>query len=68
MDQGFSGFMPIIEDINITGETSLMTTDGSLIAAHIITLKMTNKEEVVCSMSKDKLQSLFFLLGKILMA
>lgn len=60
--------MPIIEDINITSETSLMTTDGSLIAAHIVTLRMTNKEEIVFSISKDKIQSLFFLLGKMLMA
>jgi acyl carrier protein len=67
MNESFSGFLPILQDINITEETSLMLTDGELASGHLVRLIMTNEEEVMFSISKDKLQSLFFLLGKIFM-
>ena len=66
MDQVFSGFMPAMKNIEITNQTSMITTDGSLINGHIIKITLGDNQEIILSTTEDQLQKLFFLILKIL--
>jgi hypothetical protein len=66
MDQVFSGFMPAMKNIEITNQTSMITTDGSLIKGHIIKIILGDNQEIILSTTEDQLQKLFFLILKIL--
>jgi hypothetical protein len=66
MDEVFSGFMPAMKNIEITNQTSMITTDGSLINGHIIKITLGDNQEIILSTTEDQLQKLFFLILKIL--
>jgi hypothetical protein len=66
MDDIFSGFMPAIKNIEITNQTSMITTDGSLINGHIVKILLGDNQEIILSLMEDQLQKLFFLILKIL--
>jgi hypothetical protein len=66
MDEVFSGFMPAMKNIEITNQTSMITTDGSLIKGHIINIILGDNQEIILSTTEDQLQKLFFLILKIL--
>ena len=66
MDEVFSGFMPAMKNIEITNQTSMITTDGSLIKGHIIKIILGDNQEIILSTTEDQLQKLFFLILKIL--
>lgn len=66
MEEVFSGFMPAIKNIELTNQTSMITTDGSLIAGHIVKITLGDGQELIFSMMEDQLQKLFFLILKIL--
>ena len=66
MDEVFSGFMPAMKNIEITNQTSMITTDGSLVNGHIIKITLGDNQEIILSTTEDQLQKLFFLILKIL--
>ncbi|MBM3211011.1 hypothetical protein FJZ33_02245 [Candidatus Poribacteria bacterium] len=66
MDEEFSGFMPAIKNIEITNQTSMIATDGSLVNGHIIKIILGDGQEIILSVIEDQLQKLFFLILKIL--
>ena len=66
MDEVFSGFMPAMKNIEITNQTSMITTDGSIINGHIIKIILGDNQEIILSTTEDQLQKLFFLILKIL--
>lgn len=61
----FSGFMPMIDQIHVTKETSMINTDGDLVNAH--TFKITTKDgsDHVFSISNHDLIRLYFLINKV---
>jgi hypothetical protein len=64
--ESFSGFMPMIEQINLTKETSMLSTDGDLTHAHTFTIKTRDGNVNVFSIMNTDLMRLFFLINKII--
>lgn len=64
--ESFSGFLPVVKDINITGVTSLLTTNGDLMDGHIIKIVNNDGLESYFSLNHEQLRSLFFVLMKLL--
>jgi len=64
--ESFSGFLPIVKDINITDATSFLTTNGDLMDGHIVKIISGDGNESYYSVTHDQLRSMFFLLIKIL--
>jgi hypothetical protein len=62
----FSGFMPMIKQINITKEIAMINTDGDLISGHTITIKTGDGSDHVFSISNADLMRLCFLTMKII--
>jgi len=62
----YDGFMPSVHEIEVTEKTSMMTTDGDLIEGHIIKLRLGDETDIICSVTADQLQKLFFVLLKTL--
>lgn len=65
--ESFSGFLPVVKDINITDMTSFLTTNGDLMNGHIVKIISGDGNESYYSISHDQLRSIFFLAMKILM-
>lgn len=65
-EMSFSGFMPMISQINLTEEMVMLNTDGDLVSAH--TLKITTREgnDTLFSIDGHDLMRLYFLIGKVL--
>lgn len=61
----FDGFMPLINDIVISGKTASITSDGNLVDVHCLTIK-TPEKEYVFSMLPPDMHKLYFLLLKVL--
>ena len=65
-EESFSGFMPMIEQINLTKETSMLSTEGDLTHAHTFTIKTRDGNVNVFSITNNDLMRLFFLINKII--
>jgi len=61
----FSGFMPMIGHVNISEEISMINTGGDLLSGHVITIKTTNGDTQIYSMSSYDLMRLYFLISKV---
>ena len=66
MEEIFSGFMPSIKNIEITNQTSMISTNGDLILGHIVKITLGDEQEIFFSTNEDQLQKLYFLILKIL--
>lgn len=64
-DSGFSGFMPMIGQVNVSEAIQMLSTEGDLVKAH--TIRITTKEgnEYVFSIDPSDLMRLTFLLLRI---
>jgi hypothetical protein len=65
-EESFSGFMPMIEQINLTKETSMLSTEGDLTHAHTFTIKTRDGNVNVFSITNNDLMRLFFLINKVI--
>jgi len=65
-EQSFSGFMPMIGQVHITKESSMLNTDGDLVMAHTITVTTRDGSNHVFSINNADLMRLFFLINKVL--
>ncbi|MFN9111392.1 MAG: hypothetical protein ACK5XN_15115 [Bacteroidota bacterium] len=62
----FSGFMPMIDNINITPEVSMINTEGELLTAHTFSIIVRDGTEYVFSISNNDLMKLCFLITKVI--
>jgi len=62
----FSGFMPMISDINITQEMSMINNNGDLVSAHTFTVTSRDGSDFVFSIENADLMKLCFLIMKVL--
>lgn len=67
-EDSFSGFMPMISQINVSKEITMMNTEGELISAHTINLRTRDGSDNVFSISNNDLMRLCFLVMKIIQA
>ena len=61
----FDGFMPLINDVVISGKTASITSDGELVDVYCLTLK-TQEKDYIFSMVPSDMHKLYFLLMKVL--
>ncbi len=64
-EETFSGFMPMISNINITPEISMINTEGDLLKAHTFSIMSRDEKEYVFSISGYDLMRLYFLITKV---
>jgi hypothetical protein len=64
-EETFSGFMPMISNINITPEISMINTEGDLLKAHTFSIMSRDGKEYVFSISGYDLMRLYFLITKV---
>jgi len=57
---GFDGFMPSLDSINISNLIPMLTTEGELIQGYTVKLCLGDSSEVVFSCSEEQLQKIFF--------
>lgn len=62
----FSGFMPLIDSISISGETSSISSNGDLVKIHAIKIITADNTEHVFSVTPEDLGRLYFLILKAL--
>lgn len=65
-EEAFSGFMPMISQINLTQEMTMIDTEGHLVNAHTVTIITKNGQEFVFSINSYDLMRLSFLINKII--
>lgn len=65
-DNSFSGFMPMIDQIQITKETTMLNTEGELVKAHTFQVKARDGSDYVFSIDNYDLMRLSFLIMKVL--
>ncbi len=65
-EESFSGFMPMIDQINVSKEITMINTEGELISAHTINLKTRDGSDNVFSISNNDLMRLCFLVMKVI--
>ena len=65
--ESFSGFMPMINQINLTKEMTMLSTDGDLTHAHTLSVVTRDGHEQVFSILNTDLMRLFFLINKVLL-
>lgn len=65
-EEAFSGFMPMISQINLTQEMTMIDTEGHLVNAHTVTITTKNGQEFVFSINSYDLMRLSFLINKII--
>jgi hypothetical protein len=65
-EETFSGFMPMINNINITPEISMINTDGELLKAHTFSIIVRDGTEYVFSIDTNDLMKLCFLITKVI--
>lgn len=61
----FSGFMPMINQINISKQSQMITTNGDLVNAHTISVTTVSGDNYVFSIDNNDLMKLFFLIMKV---
>lgn len=62
----FSGFTPLIHQVDIGAETTMLDNNGNLVKAHIINIKTKDGLDFVFSIDSTDLVRLFLLINKIL--
>lgn len=62
---GFSGFMPMIHQVNVGQAISMIDTEGNLVKAHSVNIVTKNGDSYVFSMDPVDLMKLAFLLIKV---
>ena len=62
----FSGFMPMIDQIQITKEATMLNTEGELVKAHTFQVKTRDGSDYVFSIDNYDLMRLSFLIMKVL--
>jgi|GEM_PF-2117973 len=62
----FSGFMPMIDQIQITKEATMLNTEGELVKAHTFNVKARDGSDYVFSIDNYDLMRLSFLIMKVL--
>jgi hypothetical protein len=65
-EKNYSGYMPMIKQINISPIMEMINTEGDLIHAHSIVVDTRENKEFVFSISQQDLVRLYFLLHKVL--
>jgi hypothetical protein len=65
MSEDFSGFMPMIHQINITKETPMINTEGELVTAHTFKVQTKDGSDHIFSISNQDLMRLHFLILKV---
>lgn len=66
LDQGYSGYMPMIGQINISSIVEMINNDGQLVHAHSIIINTRENKEFVFSIEQQNLIRLYFTIHKIL--
>lgn len=64
MEDFFSGFMPLIDSISISAETSSISSNGELVQIHAIKITTADNTEYVFSITPADLSRLYFLILK----
>lgn len=65
-ENSFSGFMPMINQIQITKEATMLNTEGDLVKAHTFNIKARDGSDYVFSIDNYDLMRLSFLITKVL--
>jgi hypothetical protein len=65
-EESFSGFMPMINQIQITKEATMLNTEGDLVKAHTFNIKARDGSDYVFSIDNYDLMRLSFLITKVL--
>jgi hypothetical protein len=65
-DNFFSGFMPMVSNVTIGQRTTMLNTEGDLVEAHSISIKVVEGTEYVFSITTENLMKLYFLIPKAL--
>jgi hypothetical protein len=66
MSDDLTGFLPSMQSIQISESNQMITTDGDLISAHSVRLRLRDGSDIVFSVTEEELQKLFFVLLKAL--
>lgn len=66
-DGSFSGFMPMISQINLTQETTMLNTEGELVRAHTVNIETRDGSNYVFSIDNYDLMRLCFLIQKVIL-
>ena len=64
-EQSFSGFMPMISQIRISRENTMMNTEGEILKAHEFKVTTRDNKDYVFSIENVDLMRLYFLIMKI---
>lgn len=62
----FSGFTPLVHQVDISKETSMIATSGDIVKAHVITVQTKDGSEYVFSIENTDLIRLLLLINKVL--
>lgn len=65
-DRGYSGYMPMVNQINISPSIEMLNTEGQLIHAHSFVVNTREDKDFVFSITERDLVRLYFLLHKVL--
>lgn len=64
-DNQFTGFMPMISNVNISPATTMLSTQGELVRANTINIVTKDGSNYVFSIDPHDLMRLVFLLFKV---
>lgn len=65
-EEVFSGFMPMVGQIKLSKETTMLGSQGELVKAHGMTVVTKDGSEYVFSIDSSDLMRLFFLTMRVL--
>ena len=65
-EETFSGFMPMISQVYITEEMTMINTEGDLVPAHSFTMETRDGQKNVYSINKVDLMKLYFVIAKVI--
>lgn len=65
-NQNYSGYMPMVKQINVSQVMEMINTEGELIHAHSFAVNTREDKDFVFSISQQDLVKLYFLLHKVL--
>lgn len=66
VENSFSGFMPTIDQINLSGLITMINTEGDLVSGHVLSIKSKDGSDHIFSISDYDLMRLAFLITKII--
>lgn len=65
LNDGFTGFMPMISYVNVSEAYTMISTSGELVRAHSVNIVTKSGENYIFSMDPVDLMRLAFLLFKV---